>query len=301
MNDRSKPQTKTALSVVIPCYNTASTISAQLEALAGQRWSNSWEIIVSDNGSTDDTLQVVEHYRERLPSLRIVEAFTRKGSAHALNVGSRAALGESLAFCDADDIVGAEWVAAMGDALSRYSFVAGRFETQKLNPAWVQKSRANPQASGLPRYRYPPYLSYAGGGNMGVKRALYDAIGGFDESLLLLHDTDFCWRLQLAGTELRFVPDAVLHVRYRSTLRGIYHQARGYAEYNVILYKRYLPLGMPLLSRKESLTHGADSLQSLLRLFLGVRTKADLARWIWQLGWWIGRLQGSVKERVYAL
>jgi glycosyltransferase involved in cell wall biosynthesis len=42
------------LSVIIPCYNGAETIAAQLEALAGQQWSGQWEVIVSDNGSTDN-------------------------------------------------------------------------------------------------------------------------------------------------------------------------------------------------------------------------------------------------------
>lgn len=285
------------LSVVIPCYNAEETIAIQLEALANQQWSEPWEIIVADNRCTDRSMAIVHAYQPRLPHLRIVDASARQGQPYALNCGAQAALGEALAFCDADDEVGVGWVAAMGDALRQHDFVACRFDTEKLNPAWVYRSRGNPQRNGLGQYRYPPYLPHAGGGGLGVKRAIFEALGGFDESLPYLHDTDFCWRVQLGGTTLHFVPEAVLHVRFRDTFKGIYRQARGYAEYNVLLYKRYRPLGMPALRRTASLPAWRDLLWGLLWL----RSKEDLARWTWDFGWRMGRLQGSLKHRVFAL
>jgi glycosyltransferase involved in cell wall biosynthesis len=50
------------LSVVIPCFNAAETITNQLEALSSEKYSETWEIIISDNGSTDQTLLIVEQY-----------------------------------------------------------------------------------------------------------------------------------------------------------------------------------------------------------------------------------------------
>jgi GT2 family glycosyltransferase len=285
------------LSVVIPCYNAASTIGEQLGALADQSWMGSWEIVVVDNRSTDASVSVVRHYQERLSNLRIVDASERQGQPYALNVGARAALGESLTFCDADDVVGAGWLAAMGEALASYEFVAGRFDTERLNVPWVYKSRANIQKAGLSQYRYPPYLPHSGGGAIGVRRALHELIGGFDESLPILHDTDFCWRLQLAGVKLHFVPQAVAHIRYRASMRDIYRQARNYAEYNVLLYKRYRPLGMPELSLKT----GLGAWRGFARKLRRVRDREHLGRCVWDLGWRIGRLQGSVKHRVMAI
>ena len=268
------------LSVIIPCFNAADTIAAQLEALASQRWSEPWEVIVANNRSTDESMDIVEQYRDRLPNLCIADAAARQGQPYALNVGARAATGEALAFCDADDEVGSGWLAAMGEALSRYDFVACRFDIEKLNAPWAYNSRRNPQQDGLQQYQYPPYLPHAGGGSLGVKRSLHEAIGGFDESLPILHDTDYCWRLQLAGTELYFVPDAVLHVRFRDTLGGMYRQARGYAEYNVLLYKRYRPLGMPKLSWQT----GVQGWLHLLRRLPQIGSKAAFARWVWRFG-----------------
>lgn len=290
-------QEKVKLSVIIPCFNVANTIGIQLEALAKQKWPESWEVVISDNGSTDETLTIVEKYKGHIPRLRVVDSSDYRGPAHARNVGVLAASGDLLAFCDADDEVAPGWVAAMGEALSRYDFVAGRLETKKLNGSWVQKARSPFQQDGLQPYVYPLYLPHAAGCNLGIKLSLYDTIGKFDETLLSLHDTDYCWRAQLAGTELHFTPNAIIHYRFRNTLGGVYRQARRYGEYNVLLYKRYRPSGMPKLSWQASIKEWGYLLRSLLR----IRGRQRLARWVWKLGWRIGRLQGSIKYRVLAL
>ncbi len=148
------------------------------------------------------------------------------------------------------------------------------------------------------KYNHPPYLPHAGGGSLGIKRTLHEAIGGFDEAFPMLHDTDYCWRLQRAGVELHFVPEAVMHIRFRDRLNDIYRQARGYAEYNVLLYKKYRPLGMPKISKKAGLLAWVKLLQYPQYVVL---SKEGRANWMWQLGRCVGRLQGSIKHRVWAL
>lgn len=285
------------LSVIIPSYNAIDTIAVQLDALTQQQWHQPWELIVSDNGSTDGTPELVRRYQKHSPNLRLVDSSHRKGAAHARNVGAQAATSPALAFCDADDKVAPGWLAAIGEALTRHNFVASRFDTEELNVDWVQKSHTNPQRDGLNNYTYPPYLPHAGGSGIGVQRVIHEAIGGFDESMQILEDTDYCWRIQLTGITLHFVFDAVVQVRYPHTLRAIYRQAYGYAEYNVLLYKKYRPLGMPKLSWRTGLAQW----KKLARQTLQIRNRKGLARWIWNLGWRIGRLQGCIKHRVLAL
>lgn len=285
------------LSVIIPCLNAAAYLAGQLEALAGQEWSEPWEIIVSDNGSTDGSQAVAARYQERLPNLRLVDSADRRGAAHARNVGARAAAGELLAFCDADDEAGPGWVAAIGRALEHHEFVASRFDIEKLNTPWVRNSHRHPQEKGLNSYQYPPYLPHAGGGGLGIRGSIHEAVGGFDESMLILEDTDYCWRVQHTGVALHFVPDAVMYVRYRDTPGSMYRQARTYAEYNVLLYKKYRPLGMPPLPWQTGLLAWLRLLRRLPRLSY----QAGRARWLWDLGWRVGRLQGCIKHRVWAL
>jgi glycosyltransferase involved in cell wall biosynthesis len=285
------------LSVIIPCFNADKTIAIQLEALTHQHWCEPWEVIVSNNGSTDETVPVVEQYKEKLPNLRIVDSSDQRGAAHARNVGALAAAGDALAFCDADDEVAPGWVAAMGEALSQYDFVACKREYNKLNEPWQLEYRMLTQVDGLQEYKYPPYLPHASGSTLGVKRFIHELIGGFDETMLKLQDTDYCWRIQLVGTKLHFVPDAVVHYRFRDTMKDLYHQARLWGEYNVLLYKKYRPLGMPKLSGKQ----GVRAWVRLVKSFPQVLSKEDRARWVWKFAGRLGRLQGCIKYRVLAI
>ncbi len=286
------------LSVIIPCFNAAKTIAVQLEALANQHWSQPWEVIVADNGSADETVAIVENYKKKLPNLRVVDASAQRGAAHARNIGAASAASNSLAFCDADDEVAPGWVKAMGKALSKYDFVACKHDYNKLNEPWTLKYRTLPQLNGLNKYNYPPFLSHASSSGLGIRRSIHELINGFDESMLRLQDTDYCWRVQLTGVKLYYVPDAVVHYRLRDTLEGLYHQSRLWGEHNVLLYKQYRPLGMPQLSLRISVKNWLILLKSFPKFFWN---KEARAKWVWDFGWRIGRLQGSIKYKVLAL
>jgi glycosyltransferase involved in cell wall biosynthesis len=288
------------LTVILPCLNVENYLGGQLEALAGQQWSEPWEIIVADNGSTDRSADIVESYRGRFSNLRLVDASDRRGSAHARNVAAWTATGESLAFCDADDEVAPGWVAAMGRALAKYQFVACRLEGEKLNPPWLSAARGGPQRDGVQRFRFPPYLPHAGAGTLGIRRTVHEAVGGFDESMLFASDTDYCFRVQLTHTELHFVPDAVIHLRHRDSLTALYRQGRNWETYKVLLYKKYRkyqPPDTPSLSWKN----GLYAWVNLLRHAPYIRGKASLVRWVWDFAVLVGWLKGSIKYRVLAL
>lgn len=285
------------LSVIIAAFNAAGTIDQQLESLATQRWSEPWEVIVVNNRSTDNTVEIVNGFRGRIPNLRVVDAPERPGGAYAINIGGRAARGETLVFCDADDIVCDGWIAAMGGALARHEFVSGPFETKRLNRSELTKHRRNPQPSGIQEYVYPPYLPHAASANLGVWRSVFDKLGGFDESMLALYDTDFCWRAQLAGYKLVAEPKAVVYYRFRDSVSGLLRQAFSYAMNNVFIYKKFRSRGMPKLALK----HG---IKSWIDLVLGVTRLArpeTRVLWLWDAGWLAGRLYASIKYRVFAL
>ena len=283
------------LSVVIPCFNAGDAIGTQLEALAGQQWPAPWEVIVADNGSTDNSVEVVERYRTRLPNLRMVDASDRRGAAHARNVGVRAATGEAILFCDADDEVAPGWLAAMGRALTQHDCVACRLDIEKLNPPWVQETRPNVQRNGLTKLPFPPYCPIAGGNSLGIKRSLHEAIGGFDESQLSVEDPEYCVKVQQAGVTLHFVSEAVVHYRYRSTLAGLYRQARTWAQWNIWLFKKYRAGNNRELWRWRM---HLGEWGRLLRRLPRIRSKGGFGRWLWQLGWQVGLLQGGLRYRV---
>ena len=214
------------LSVIIPCYNSEATLGAQLSALAAQVCGYSWEVIVADNGSRDGTIRVANSFADRIPALRVVDASARRGAAYARNAGAEASGGTALLFCDADDEMADGYLAAMGRALETHGFVACRYDFRKLNRSWLAHARGEEgQGSGPAGGYCHPTLPYAGAGGLGVARTVHDAVGGFDMTLKAMagqEDTDYCIRVQLAGTPLVFVPEAVMHVRFRDTIAGVF-------------------------------------------------------------------------------
>jgi glycosyltransferase involved in cell wall biosynthesis len=287
------------LSVILPCYNAAGVLTTQLDALAVQQWPPSFqvEVIFVDNGSTDESVRIAERYQSRLPSFRIIKAHDRRSRPYARNAGARAATGDALLFCDADDEVAPGWLEAMGQALCSHDFVACRFETTKLNPAWLQRSRGNPQQDGLQRLWYPPYLLYAGGSSLGVRRALHDAVGGFDESMPFLEDAEYCLRVQqYSGKELHFVPDAVVHIRHRTSLSALYGQAYCWAQYNEFLYKRYRREDGK--DRTRWAAYRKEWMWLLTNLLQFLRYREGRVQLVWRVGWQLGLLKGCILYRV---
>ena len=88
------------------------------------------------------------------------------------------------------------------------------------------------------------FLPYAPSGAMGVRRTVFRELGGFAD-VPFAEDVDFCWRAALAGKQLSSVPGAVVHYRYRPTLRAMFAQARRYGAAQPLLYRRYRDAGMP--------------------------------------------------------
>jgi len=283
--------------VIIPVFNAVAYIPDLFASLAMQEWTGSWEVIVADNGSTDGSIRLIESYRDRLPALAILPAYEARGSAYARNVGARHSRGTSLLFVDHDDVPGEDYIARMGDALRRYEFVCGRQEAERLNPEWTTRLRPSGQIDGPMMWNYD-FLPYAAGGTIGIRRSLFESLVGFDESVALADCTDLCWRAQLdAGARLHFVPDAVLHYRYRQSLRGMFTQQMGYGRAEVRMYARYRSRGVQKIPLRRSLENWRRLIRHLPRL----RYRAGRAWLATELGNRLGRIGGSLASRTLML
>ena len=276
-----------ALSVVIACKNVAETLGVQLQALANQRIDLDWEVLLCDNGSDDGTLAIAKRYQGKVPGLRIVPAAERPGCAFARNVGAAESRARWLAFVDGDDEVAADWLPSMVAGLRQHDVIAGRLEARRLNSPSALRSRRLDQDTEL---QYSPFglpLPHAGGGSLGVSRAVFEEVGRFDDRLRCLEDTDFCWRVQLAGHPLVFWPDAVVHVRLRSSRRGMWAQGRAYGSAAAVLDARYR--GTPTEVPTTDLPSWPDRRPTLIRR---MATVADYARHpvqlAWRAGWHVG-------------
>lgn len=292
-----------ALSVVIPCLNGADTVGSAVELLVAQGWTGSWEIVVADNGSTDGTPQVVTELASRYDNVRLVEAAGPRRAAFARNVGARAARGRSIAFFDADDIPDPAWLGAMGEALAEHDFVACRLDTESLNEDWTAAVRGRPQSTGLLTTSVHPFLPAASGGTIGIRRSLFLELGGFDQDIPGgSEDIEICWRVQLAGHPLEFVPDAVVKMRFRHTRRDLFAQARKYARGHRILRARFRDVPGPdeVTALPPPSSAWVSRAAKLPGMLWEIHSRGGRARWIWRLGWYAGLCEGyldSIAQR----
>jgi len=276
------------VSVIIPAYNAAHTIGQQLDALADQVSSSvSWELIVVDNNSTDDTSEIVEGFKSRIPGLRLVSANERAGSGYARDVGAAVAHGEVLAFCDADDIVYSDWVANMGKAVADHRFVAGALEFDELNPGWAVRSRGRVPAEELPIYE--GMFPSASGCNMGVEAQLFEELGGFVNDYDRVEDAELSMRAWMAGHPAVFAADTRIHYRLRADIPTMFRQSRGYGLHRARLIRRAVEFGAP----KPPLGPRLKSWAWLALTTLKLRDRATRAHWVWVLGLKVGTLQGA--------
>ena len=102
------------LSIIIPCYNSAKTINRCLDSVYALPISESdFEVIVVDDGSTDDTVLLIERYREEHSNIILLRHLVNRNIGAARNTGLAVARGNTIAFVDSDDQIGAGLISAL--------------------------------------------------------------------------------------------------------------------------------------------------------------------------------------------
>lgn len=284
------------VSVIVPMYNAADTIGEQIEALVAQDYPGAWELILADNGSTDGTLETIARDHPGLDAQIVIED-ARRGAALVRNAAVRHSRGDFLAFVDADDRVHPGWLTELVAASEGVDLVAGDIETESLNTPEARAAR--PLGSLAFVFDEPDFLPSASGCNLGVRRAAFEAIGGFDPTFVVGQDVDFSWRAQLAGFTIRFAPRAVVAYRLRSDRDGIFRQMRGYGRGETKAYYRYRRFGATRMPVRAKVA---------LASFLILRNPlvpetirgVSVERWFAALGYVVGRVEEVPRARFNA-
>jgi len=231
------------VSVVMPFAGTVEEAHAALGSLAALKLDDDDELILADNCGA--ALGVRPARAAPPPPLRVIDARGERSPAHARNAGAAAAAGEAewILFLDADtvappDLLDRYFAEPIGD---RVGALAGGIAAAPLAPSAgiVVRYGAYKNFLGARAHLAHPFMPRAAAANLLVRHAAFDAVGGFFEGLRAAEDTDFSWRLQLAGWRLIGAPDALVEHRYRDSLRALRRQWRGYAAGRAWLGRRY--------------------------------------------------------------
>ena len=203
------------VSFVIPVHNDAARLQRCLSSIVSNDYSRELiEIIVVDNDSTDGSARIA----------RAHSAVVIKGSdpsvAALRNKGARAALGSVIAFVDSDHEIDRYWIETAVDVLAAPDVAAtGAPCLTQPGPSWVQQQYDGLRDRPLRRED----VTWLGSGNLAVKRAAFERVGGFDASLTACEDVDFCNRLLHAGCRIVADPNLRnIHFGDPRTLRALF-------------------------------------------------------------------------------
>ncbi|MBU2258681.1 MAG: glycosyltransferase, partial [Candidatus Omnitrophica bacterium] len=222
------------VSIVIPSYNNSKFIVEAIKSIFNQSYPrDKFEIIIVDDGSTDDTRERVDGMRKSgSVSLRYFYQ-NNKGPAAARNLGIRNSRGEIIAFVDSDCVVSKTWLQEIsrGYDNQRVAGIGGTIrgidDNSIINRYCVYvkiKERPKMDKTGI------VYLITA---NASFRKCCLDDVGGFDERYTFAggEDPDLCYRLRKMDYYFKYNPRAVIFNRHKKSLKGLantyFHYGKG--------------------------------------------------------------------------
>lgn len=202
-------------SVVICSYNRAQFIVATLDSLRAQEFTDC-EVILVDDGSTDNTLELVRQYPE-------VKIFTQKnkGPGVARNVGVSKAAGRYIAFLDSDDLWFPWTLSTFAEAISKHGepdLVSAQLELF-WEDAELDKVKREPLTTAV----FPDYYAssrnrfFVGACMMTIRKEVFEAAGGFTEKRIYAEDCDLALRFGLVNGFVQISKPVTLGYRQHQT------------------------------------------------------------------------------------
>ena len=210
--------------VILATRNRASILGEAIEPVLRQetRGFFTYEILVADNGSTDDTKAVVEKIAAQaaVPVRYIYE--DRRGKPYALNAAMKEARGRFFAFVDDDTLAAPDWLACVFKCFKeeQADAVSGKILPKFMDerPAWYT-DRAFWQIGGMGCIDHGPARAFSRkqkdcrwvGGNMAFRREAVDKVGGYDPRMVRGQDTEYYQRFVKQGLAVVYEPAAVVY------------------------------------------------------------------------------------------
>lgn len=203
--------TAPTVSVVIVTYNKADTLPAAIQSVQAQTWRD-LEILVVDDGSTDDTAECVRGFGTQVRYLQKENG----GTGSARNLGIAEARGRFVAFLDGDDLWLPRKLALQMEAFEKEpNLIAVQCGAYCVDPSLrvIERRTCTPARDTLLDFlmfrNLPAFASC-----VVVRREIFERVGGFGTDLVILSDWDMCCRLSRVGTIRSLQEPLVLYRQY---------------------------------------------------------------------------------------
>lgn len=226
-------------SILICTRNGAHHLPACLQSCEQLAYTDH-EILVIDDGSTDETPIVATGFSEKLPNLKVI-SIPPSGLSAARNIAAEAATGEILAYLDDDSRPSPDWLNWLAHTFQTTGCSAAGGPNIAPKPKTVDQAIVNAAPGHASHVMLDDQLAeHLPGCNFAVKRSAFHDIGGFDPQFTTAgDDVDFCWRLRERGYELRFSPQAWVYHERRETPAAYLAQQEGYGRAEALLFQKH--------------------------------------------------------------
>ncbi|SHK56754.1 glycosyltransferase [Haladaptatus paucihalophilus] len=226
-----------SVSVIIPVYNDPRGIRMTLDSVLDQTYPETdYEVLAVDNGSTDETRDVIGTYCEEYPDrVRLLVEDEIQGPAAARNKGVAEANGTILGFIDADMTVEETWLehAVQSMESNDWSYMGCNVEIYVEEDKDTLTATYN-QIFGFPIQKYIEEQHFSGTGCLFVRSEVFDEVGNFDDRLFSGEDQEFGNRVYDAGFDQHYQPAITMYHPARSSLPALlkkhFRHGRGRAQ-----------------------------------------------------------------------
>jgi O-antigen biosynthesis protein len=248
-------------SVIVPVYNHFHHTRTCLQALAACGDTTAFEVIVVDDGSSDETAERLAD----LPGLRFVRNPQNLGFIGACNAGAAQARGEYLVFLNNDTAVQPGWLDALlgtfathldvGLAGSKLVYPDGRLQEAGgivfSDASGWNYGRFDDPAD--PRYNFVREVDYCSGAAIAITKELFDRFGGFDSHYAPAYyeDTDLAMKVRSAGRRVLYQPASVV-VHFEGVTSGTDTAGSGTKRFQVINQQKFLERWRDVLATHPS-------------------------------------------------
>ncbi len=226
--------TTVSISIIIPALNEERMIGRCLESLSKLNFARDrFEVILVDNGSRDKTLAIAESFKDRL-NVRILQKTGVRISA-LRNTGAKVALGNILAFLDADCLAPADWLdRILALAPADGAGVLGAHYLLPEDSSWVGRTwhvyQEAPKAG---------EVSHIPAGDLIMRREDFLSLGGFDETIQTNEDYELCERARAAGMKVRAFPEiGVVHLGTAQSLKVFFRKQAWHGTHVIKVFLR---------------------------------------------------------------
>ena len=239
-----------SVSVIVPNNNSGSLLKRCLQSLQQQVTDERFEVIVVDDGSTDESAQSAS----RFPGVTLVRQ-EHMGASAARNHGLQAARGRLILFLDSDCSAQSNWIATIAEPLIRQRAVVtvGRFiSSQEKTIARLVQFELEERFMRMERHGEVDFLNSA---TCGFSREIIERFP-FDPTFTKLEDVELSFRLARTGITIRYVSTAIVDHHHPDRLWNYLARKYRYGKWAPALYRRF-----PANSLRDDSTPGHRRVQ----------------------------------------